>query len=116
MPHTLYCWRCRTDIPMLTEAEWAVISPELANGIEQIKFYREANNCSLAEARTKGFGRKALELYEEVTGYRETNADALFHHRLSIYGPPCGACGKPLRTPQASFCAACGARRNLRGQ
>jgi hypothetical protein len=35
---------------MLTEAEWEVVSPELANGVEQIKAYREKNHCSLAEA------------------------------------------------------------------
>jgi hypothetical protein len=100
------------DIPMLTESEWDLVAPELANGIAQIKAYREAHNCSLAEARANGYGRKALELYEKITGFRETNADALFHHRLSDVGPPCEACHKPLRTPQAALCAECGARRN----
>jgi hypothetical protein len=97
---------------MLTEAEWAVVSPELANGVEQIKAYREKHHCSLAEARTNGFGQKALELYEKITGFKETNPNALFHHRLSIYGPSCGTCHKPLRTPQATSCAACGSSRN----
>lgn len=88
MPQKLYCWRCRTDIPMLTEAEWAVVSPELANGVEQIKAYRERHHCSLAEARANGYGQKALDLYEKITGFRETNPDALFHHRLSQAGWP----------------------------
>jgi hypothetical protein len=44
-----------------------------------------------------------------MTGLRETNINAIWHHRIAEYGPPCGACGKPLRTPKARLCAACGA-------
>ncbi|MRD48918.1 hypothetical protein GHT07_16645 [Caenimonas koreensis DSM 17982] len=113
MAVTTYCWRCRMDIPMLTDEEWERVAPHLSDGIAQIKKYREEHQCSLAEAKKKGFGRRALEVYEEITGVHETNADALFHHRLSIYGPPCHACAKPLRTPMARSCAACGAARKL---
>jgi ATP phosphoribosyltransferase regulatory subunit HisZ len=96
---------------MLTEEEWQVVSPHLGNAIEQIKRYREEHGCSLAEATAKGLGQRALEMYEEITGFKETNPNALFHHRLSMYGPPCHVCGKPLRTPQARYCAMCSAER-----
>jgi hypothetical protein len=96
---------------MLTDDEWEEVSPSLANAIDQIKTYRERHKCSLAEASAKGFGQEALATYERITGFKETNPNALFHHRLSIYGPPCHACGKPLRTPQAKYCAMCGADR-----
>ena len=96
---------------MLTEEEWAVVSPHLSNGVEQIKRYMAEHGCSLKEARAKGFGREALARYGKLTGFMETNADALFHHRLSVYGPPCHVCGKPLRTPQAKYCAMCSAER-----
>jgi hypothetical protein len=97
------------DIPMLTEEEWQSASPYLANAIEQIKRYREENACSLKEATEKGFGQKALAEYERLTGFHETNPNALFHHRLSIYSPPCPSCGKPFRTPQVRYCAMCSA-------
>jgi hypothetical protein len=48
-----------------------------------------------------------LAEYVHVTGYRETNPAAIYHHVLSHYGPPCQHCGKPLRTPQARFCGSC---------
>jgi hypothetical protein len=51
----------------------------------------------------------ALDYFERITGYRETNINAVWHHRLALYGPACAGCGKPLRTPQASYCLACGA-------
>jgi hypothetical protein len=49
-----------------------------------------------------------LAEYRRVTGFRETNINAFYHHVISLQGPPCDACGKPLRTSKASFCAACG--------
>lgn len=92
---------------MLTDEEWQTVSPLLRDGVAQIKAYRGLHACSLKEATAKGFGRAALDAYESLTGFKETNANALFHHRLSLLGPPCVSCGKPLRTPQARFCAAC---------
>jgi predicted Zn-ribbon and HTH transcriptional regulator len=63
------------------------------------------------EKRKEAFqtwGKAACEKYFELTGVRETNPNALWHHRLSIYGPECRKCGHLLRTPKASFCANCG--------
>lgn len=92
---------------MLTEQEWQAVSPHLANAVEQIKRYRDEHSSSLAEANAKGFGIEPLALYESMTGFKETNPNALYHHRLSLYGPECPQCGKPLRSPQARFCAVC---------
>ena len=94
---------------MLTEEEWQLV--DLTGFIEQIKRYREETGCTLAEANQKGPGRQLLTAYERITGFKETDPNALFHHRLSMFGPPCHVCGKPLRTPVANYCAACGAKR-----
>ena len=110
MPVTLFCWRCNMDIPMLTEPEWAQVEPALKQAIADIQDYRNAHAVELREARQRGHGVSALKLYNEITGFGETNVNAIWHHRASDYGPPCATCGKPLRTPRASFCAACGAR------
>jgi hypothetical protein len=99
------------DIPMLDEIEWAKIEPHLKNAMQQIMHYREEHKVSLADARAYGYGREALKLYFEFTGYRETNPDAIWHHRISLLGGPCQACRKPLRTAKAKLCAECGVSR-----
>ena len=91
---------------MLEESEWEAIAP-LAHPIQQIKAYRLANGVSLLEAK-EAVNNLALALYEQQTGFHETNINALWHHRVSLYGPACSACGVPLRTPQATYCAHCG--------
>jgi hypothetical protein len=96
------------DIPMLDEREWQEVVLLLTKGIEQIKQYRIDHGVSLAEAKHV-YGDGALQRYFEITGFRETNVNALWHHRLALLGPLCSACGKPLRTPRAKMCAACGA-------
>ena len=94
---------------MLEEHEWQLVAPHLSNTIEQVKQHRQEHGVTLAEARAQGFGQEALRLYESLTGFRESNVDAIWHHRVSLYGEPCANCGKPLRTPTATFCAECGA-------
>ena len=99
---------------MLDEDEWARLVPLLRTAIPDFMDTHRATGMGLSEARSSGvFGARALALYRELTGFDETNLNALWHHRLSLYGPPCAACGKPLRTPRAKLCAACGHPRPL---
>lgn len=112
MPQDLYCWRCDMVLPMLTEQEWQSMEPLLRQVIEDVKRHRAATGDGLATALQSVDSIRALSLYERLTGFRETNPSALWHHRASLYGPPCTSCGKPLRTPQASYCPACGAKRS----
>lgn len=98
MPRMMYCWRCQMDMPMLTDEEWRLLTAHVASG-------------RAAGAGPFGEQQLALSAYEAITGFKETNINALAHHRLSLYGPDCHACGKPLRTTRARFCAACGTLR-----
>lgn len=111
MPQDIYCWRCDRVLPMLDDEEWAQLEPLLINPIDRIKSYREAHGVGLGEAHEHAFD-EALAFYNTLTGFNETNGLALWHHRLSDYGPPCARCGKPLRTPRAKLCAACGRPRD----
>jgi predicted amidophosphoribosyltransferase len=102
MPITQWCWRCRRDVPMLDEREWQMVAPLAGADVESLG--------RLRRPQTNVFGYMALAKYKEITGHKETELNVLCHHRAALYGPPCEKCGKPLRTPRASFCAACGAR------
>ncbi len=102
-----WCWRCGMDVPMLDEAEFGRVEK-----IRQEAFQR------FRETRREGEGASVEAVlapvcaeYTRLTGFHETNVNAVMHHRLSLHGPPCARCGKPLRTPQARHCAACGADR-----
>ena len=108
MSKIVYCWRCRIDLPMLDESEWDTVLPRLARGIREMREYRQTNGVGALDAKMRIYGDGALQRYFELTGVRESNINALWHHRLSLYGPPCSSCGKLLRTPRAKFCAACG--------
>jgi rubrerythrin len=97
------------QIPMLTDDEWREVAPLLQIDTERIKDYRERQQVGLREAMD-ALRFEACEKYFEITGFRETNPNAILHHRLSDYGSECPDCGHLLRTPRASFCANCGAK------
>lgn len=92
---------------MLTEDEWREVAPLLKLDIERIKGSREQQGGLRGSMDVLQF--EACEKYFEITGFRETNPNAIWHHRLSDYGSECPDCGHLLRTPRASFCANCGA-------
>ena len=105
---TFYCWRCKCDVPMLDESQWARVSPYPDETIEAVKDYRRRTGASVIDAK-RHVANRACEEFEKRTGYKETNYLAIYHHRLSKYGLPCRHCGNLLRTPRARFCASCGA-------
>lgn len=104
----LYCGRCKVEIPMLDEAEYARIKSWLqAHGRTSWQDFLEGISFEERQARREVRGREALDVYLDITGHAETNVGVLEHHRASLLGPPCSSCGKPLRTPRAKLCADC---------
>lgn len=95
---------------MMEEHEWEQVSPLLANMVSKIKEYRSNHNCDLATAKRSVLDI-ACQKYNELTGFNETNGNALWHHRLIIWGPECTNCGQLLRTPRAKYCVNCGTAR-----
>lgn len=101
----LWCWRCQMVLPMLDEEEFARVAVLLREGLEGLKSGQLKGGLEVAFA-------SALREYERITGFSETNGNALWHHRLSLLGPDCDACGLPLRTPKSQRCASCGRMRS----
>lgn len=106
---------------MLEDDEWAVVRAAHACGADLAAaaalLDRAAAELGALPVRPPGaaappLARRLWALtagYELFTGEPESNPNAVWHHVVSQYGPPCAQCGKPLRTPQAQLCAACGA-------
>lgn len=88
------------EIGMLNDEEFAIAA----------KLY--SNMLSKHSGDMKARSQPLLDYYNSVTGEEETSPNAIMHHSITRYGSPCEKCGKPYRTPQASFCAACGNKRN----
>jgi hypothetical protein len=104
----MWCWRCKMDVPMLDEEEFAIVGKLYSEGMSATQEFRLKHNLPLSECSIEERFRPVRDAYERMTGIAESNHNAIMHHRISIYGPACESCGKPLRTPRANFCAACG--------
>lgn len=94
-----YCWRCKMEVPMLDEEEFAIAFNLYSKGIR-----------TLDEDRQQRF-KELLDYYNHLTGFGETEPNAIMHHSLQQIGPDCENCGKPYRTPKAKKCLACGNKR-----
>lgn len=92
----LWCWRRKMEVGMLDEREFKVAAELYSHGMRT------------KEGTRKERFKPLLDYYFKITGEVETEPNAVMHHSIDLYGPPCENCEKPYRTPKASFCAACG--------
>ncbi len=93
------------DVPMLDEEEGKIASKLLAEGFQEFKTDRK-------KPLNENF-KKLLDYYNNLTGFEETNPNAIMHHFIDMYGPDCENCGKPYRTGTATFCQKCGNKRKI---
>ena len=86
------------NVPMLDEEEFKKAKELYSLGFKNVK---------------SGRFKPLLDYYNDLTSFGETEPNAIMHQQIAQYGPVCENCGKPYRTPLASFCAACGNKRIL---
>jgi len=94
-------------MPMLDEEEYSQIAPLYTESMKATKEFRKRWNIPFEGISISERFRPVRDEYERLTGMKETNENAIMHHRLSLYGPPCRTCSRPLRTPKAKLCASC---------
>ena len=104
----MWCWRCKMEIPMLDEKEFKIIAKLYHQAFSATKEFRVEHKLPIENCSIDDRFRPVRETYEKMTGMKDCHQNVVMHHRISIYGEPCKNCGKPLRTLQANFCAACG--------
>jgi hypothetical protein len=97
---------------MLDEVEFAEVENLYRNALRLEKKVQEQPDHPMRGRTLAELYRPLLDAYERMTGFTETNPKAIMHHRLALYGPPCVDCGKPLRTPLARRCMACGSEKH----
>jgi hypothetical protein len=103
----LWCWRCKAEVPILSEDEFASIGRLYVECMAATKEFCQRWNLPLADANTDQLFRPVRQRYEQLTGTVNCHENAIMHHRISLYGPQCKSCGKPLRTPRARMCGNC---------
>jgi hypothetical protein len=93
---------------MLDEQEYAEASRLYSECMKSAKEFRQKWGVPLDNVGIDERFRPIRQWYEQLTGFPNCHENAVMHHRLSLLGGPCRTCGKPLRTPRAKMCAACG--------
>ncbi len=103
-----WCWRCRKVVPMLDEAEFALINDAYRAGAAQVKLARSLKDRPLVNEDREVLYSGVLARYREIAGEAEVEPEEILRHRLAELGPPCENCGKELRTSLARKCLECG--------
>lgn len=103
----LWCWRCKAEMPMLDEVEFAEIAALYSAAMQSAKEIRKETGVAIQHRSVQERFEPVRAKYQSITGFYEPNHNAILHHRISLYGPPCAKCGKPLRSPKAKICGSC---------
>lgn len=93
---------------MLDEQEFQSIEDGYRTGEQTVKLARVAENRPLKKSDQEVLYGEVSARYLKITGVSDVDPQEILRHRLSRLGPPCGKCGKELRSPQAKKCLECG--------
>lgn len=96
---------------MLDEQEYAEAFRLYGECMTGAKEFRLRSDVPLADSNPRQRFAPLRAWHERLSGFPDCHENAIMHHRLADFGEPCRACGKPLRTPRAKRCAACGSPR-----
>src|SRR5450631_4228629 len=88
------CWRCKAEVPMLDENEFASVAQLYKEAFQATKEFREQWGIPLEHASIDDRFRPVRLRYEQMTAVKDCHQNAIMHHRISLYGEPCESCGK----------------------
>ena len=100
-------------MPMFNNEEYKLCLNSLKFGKEIVEnelVKRDIQDYVLLGEIPKGTERHRyfIDMYRVITGFDETNPNAIMHHRIEYFGADCPICSKSLRTPKAKYCVECG--------
>lgn len=101
-----WCWRCKRNVPMLDEKEWARV---WRLHVECIRAEKKAHESSRGIDAFRDAEHALAAAWEHATGEpNDYPFTCMKHrHRISARGGPCPRCGKVLRTSAARQCFEC---------
>ena len=108
-PYKHYCWRCKKPVHLLTDDEFEKFNPIVNN---RGPFSTRLLNCAFGLGDLTEPIQDSQDMYLRLIGEPLPPEDYynMRHHYLSYWGGACHVCGQLLRTPDANFCAQCGAQ------
>ena len=109
-----YCWRCNDFIVVVEDVDQQEFDELYSESIQRVKKYREDTGAALNEVPLNEFFAPVYRFYEERGGDATVGHQEFYKHRERLFGATCPGCGKNFRTPEASFCAECGYRPELK--
>jgi len=93
---------------MLAEREYAPMMKAYRDCLRRAKDLRRQTGKAVSDPDVQACFGPVAAMYEDITGRAGADPQEIMRHRLSLLGPPCAACAKPLRTRKARRCAECG--------
>lgn len=87
---------------MLDEIEFAEVADLHRQGLWATKGFRQRWGVPLEHATLAQRSVPMRSKYQQLTGLKEQNENAILHHRISLYGAPCVKCGSPCEPQRQS--------------